>query len=204
MKNKVSVCCQTHKVNSGVKKGIFYGLLPHSFCMAFIVFSVSGVVGVTSFFRRWLLTPYFFPLLVAVSVVFAFASMALYLRQKKSLSWSGVKDNKRYLFTLVFSVVGINLAFFLVVFPLITNFNSKNKTNTSYFAQSDLSRLSLKVAIPCSGHAPLVVEELKKNSGVVEVKFRLPNVFDVKYSKKTSAEEILGAGIFKNFKAVKI
>jgi copper chaperone CopZ len=60
----------------------------------------------------------------------------------------------------------------------------------------------LGVDIPCSGHAPLISDELKKIDGVSSVQFSLPNVFDVKYdSSKASKQQILSLEVFKTYKA---
>lgn len=202
MKDKSQTCCQENKKDSGFKKGLLYGLLPHTFCIAFIVFSVLGVAGITSFFRQWLLTAYFFPLLITISIILSFVSVVLYLYQNKSLSLAGIKKRARYITILVTSIISVNLFLFLVAFPLAANLSAKN--NSNIYNQSNISNLTIDVDLPCSGHAPLVISDLKKNPDIVEVKFRLPNLFDIKYSNKTSEEEILDTEIFKTFKASKI
>jgi len=51
---------------------------------------------------------------------------------------------------------------FSYIFPILANSNSNNIiSNTEQTAS-----LSLTVQIPCSGHAPLIVDELRKNNGV--------------------------------------
>lgn len=100
---------------------------------------------------------------------------------------------------LYLTVIGVNLLLFLVVFPLTANLKSSGKT---VLGQTSLSSKTLRVEIPCPGHAPLIVDELKKTEGVIEVKYRLPNLFEVSYSSdETSLEEILNLEIFKTFKA---
>jgi hypothetical protein len=60
--------------------------------------------------------------------------------------------------------------------------------------------MSIEVQIPCSGHAPLIIDELKENGGVDIVKFRLPNIFEIKYDLgKTSPERITSLEIFKTY-----
>lgn len=201
MKNKKPSCCQPADHSSTLGKGILFGLLPHSFCLAFIVFSSFGVVSATSFFRGWLLNPYFFPILVIVSFALSLLSSGLYLWQNQSLSLSGLKNHSRYLTILIVSIVSINLLFFLVVFPIAANFSFKNTNNIS---QAGLLNLTLQIKIPCSGHAPLIIDELGKSPGVIDVKYRFPNYFDIKYSSETSAEKIFKLPIFKSFPAEKI
>jgi hypothetical protein len=67
---------------------------------------------------------------------------------------------------------------------------------------NSISSIRLKVDIPCSGHAPLISQELKSINGVVGVQFSFPNIFDVKYdSTKTSKQQILSLDVFKTYKA---
>ena len=64
--------------------------------------------------------------------------------------------------------------------------------------------LILKVAIPCSGHASLIIDELKKIEGVDEVIFKQPNAFEIKYKpNKLKEDNILKIEIFNQFKAIK-
>ena len=65
--------------------------------------------------------------------------------------------------------------------------------------------ITLKVTIPCSGHAYLIEGALKKISGIANVKFRAPNYFDVEYdSTKISSQEILALEVFRQYKAVEV
>jgi len=196
-------CCQPIKSKkpSGFLLGLLYGLLPHTFCIAFIVFSVLGATVATLIFRKLLLVPYFFHLLVLLSFIFATISAAIYLKRNNNLTWEGVKTNRTYLTILYGTTIDVNLLFFLVIFPLVTNFNSKTSQSTA-MALQNYSTLTLKVAIPCSGHAPLITDELKKVPGVLEVKFGLPNYFTVNYNaNQVKIENLLGLEIFKTYKA---
>jgi len=204
MKNNSKACCHNPKKDSGLKKGILYGLIPHTFCIAFAIFSILGVVGITSFFRNLLLTPNFFQILIAISIILAIWSAVIYLYQGKCLSINGVKKNIRYLSVLIISVVSVNLLLYLVVFPLTANINLNAKENVRILGQSNLSKITLKVSVPCSGHAPLIIDEVKKIPGIIDVKFRFPNLFDVTYSKNTPEDKIINSEVFKIFKAEKI
>jgi len=83
------------------------------------------------------------------------------------------------------------------VIPVLANIGS-DKTVTS---QQSLAEISLKVDIPCTGHSFLIIDELKKDIGVADVKFEAPDVFKVKYNtKNTSSEKITALEIFKTFK----
>jgi len=91
--------------------------------------------------------------------------------------------------TLFAAVVGINLLLYLVVFPLLTNLKALrlSKGEVMVSGQTGLVTKILKVEIPCSGHAPLVVDELQRIEGVREIRFRLPNFFEVSFdSSQTS------------------
>ena len=110
------------------------------------------------------------------------------------------------------TTIGINLLLFMVVFPITANLNSGTSFTVASTAaiggdeQSSLTGssvlITLKVEIPCSGHAPLIIGELKKINGVENVRFRFPNLFDVNYdSQKTTKEEILPLEVFNTYKA---
>lgn len=195
---------------SSLKEGIMYGLLPHIGCIGFIAASVLGVTVAINFFRPLLLNPWFFYILIAISFVFATVSAALYLRKNGILSREGVARKKKYLATMYGSTVGINLLMFLVVFPMVANFDTGSFANVGVtgnivLANANIpkeSLLTLQVDIPCSGHAPLISGELKTISGVTGVKFRSPNYFDVAFdSTKTTKEKILSLEVFKTYKA---
>jgi hypothetical protein len=89
-----------------------------------------------------------------------------------------------------------------VVFPAMANWRIGlgSVASLAEINQTN-SKLSLEVDIPCSGHSYLIIMELKKNQGISEVIYRMPNFFDVYYdSTKTTKEQILDLEIFKDFK----
>jgi copper chaperone CopZ/plastocyanin len=193
---------------SSIKQGIVYGLIPHTGCIAFIIASILGVTAATEFFKPLLLNPYFFYILIGLSFTFATISSAFYLRKNGLLSSLGIIRKWKYLSTMYGSTIGINLLLFLVIFPLLANVSFAQSTTGNFIGAVDnggintLSSLKLQVDIPCSGHAPLISDELKTISGVVGIQFSLPNIFDVKYdSTKTSKQQILSLDVFKTYKA---
>ncbi len=107
---------------SGALSGIVYGLVPHAGCIAFIAASILGVTVATEFFKPLLLNPYFFYGLIALSLVFATLSAALYLRKNGHLSAAGAKRSWKYLSVLYGSTLAVNLLLFMVIFPLAANF----------------------------------------------------------------------------------
>lgn len=197
MSNKPDCCSSKPRSKSGFWSGLLFGLLPHSFCIAFIVFSVLGATLATTFFRRLLILPYFFQMLIALSFIFATLSAIIYLRRCGLLSWQGIKSKTRYLLILYATTIGINLLFFRVIFPLTANFGANTASSLA-----QVENISLKVAIPCPGHAPLIGDELKKLPGVVGMRFKMPNLFEVSFeSDKISVEKILSLEVFKTFRA---
>jgi copper chaperone CopZ len=97
----------------------------------------------------------------------------------------------------------------MIIFPLLANVSAFSSSTTGAFVGvasnenvNSISSIRLKVDIPCSGHAPLISQELKSINGVVGVQFSFPNIFDVEYdSTKTSKQQILSLDVFKTYKA---
>jgi len=207
--NENESCCQKIEQKKGKEflSGLVYGIVPHIGCIAFIIGSILGVTVLTQFFKPFLLNPYFFHILVLLSIGFATLSSILYLRKNGLFSFSGAKRKWKYLSTMYGSTIGINLLLFLIIFPLLANISFAQTTGN--FAASinnseiiELSSLRLQVDIPCSGHATLISSELKTIDGVNGVQFSLPNVFDVKYDpSKTSKQQILALEVFKTYEA---
>ena len=205
--------------------GLVYGLVPHIGCIAFIVFTVLGVTAATSLFKPLLMNRYFFHILVALSIVFATISAFFYFKKQGFITFSksdgaleidflqpGIKRKWKYLLTLYGTTVGINLLLFMVIFPVVANLNSGSTLTASMMAifgwgeELELSEsnalITLKVDIPCPGHAPLIMGELKTIDGTENIQFRSPNVFDVIYNpEKTSKEQILSLDVFDTYKA---
>ena len=190
-------CCgraKGSKKGKGFLSGLIYGLVPHTGCIAFIVFTILGVTTATSFFRPLLMNRYFFHILILLSFIFATISAAIYLRKHKSLSMEGIKRKKRYLTILYGTSIGINVLLFMIIFPLAANMTG---ATGAVVAGESISQMTLKVDIPCPGHAPLISESLKTLSGVKSVTYRFPNYFDVSYSPSESPKsELLSLDVF--------
>lgn len=195
-----SCCSNPEKKGSCLGSAILYGLLPHSFCIAFVLFAAFGVTAGAFLFRPLMLNPYFFYILIALSVAFATVSSIIYLKRNDCLSVSGAKTKRGYLSTMYGTVIGINLLLFFVIFPTLANLSAAGPTGFA-IAGAD-SKITLKVDIPCSGHASLISSELKTLPGVKGVRFRSPVLFDVTYdSSITSEEQMLGLDVFKTYDA---
>jgi len=214
-----------NKKKEGLFMGILYGLIPHIGCIAFIVFSVLGVTAATTLFKPMLLNPYFFHILIGISFFFATLSAIFYFKKQGFLVFgktengfemnllpSVFKRKWKYLLTLYGTTIGINLLLFMLIFPIAANFNSGSTftaaLSSAFGGGGELelsessSLLILKVEIPCPGHAPLIIGELKGISGVEAVKFQFPNLFDVGYNpEQTSKEEIVSLDVFNTYKA---
>ena len=201
--NEEKNCCQNiEKKNKGFLSGLLYGLLPHTGCIAFIFFTILGVTTATAIFRPLLMNRYFFHILIGISFLFATISAIIYLKRCKLLSIEGIKIKKKYLSILYGTSIGVNILLFLVIFPILANVTSATPAGNSV---TGLSEVKLKVDIPCSGHAPLISEELKTINGVKAVRFEFPDYFYVSYdSSEASQEKILSLGVFREYPATKV
>ena len=188
------------KKSNNILKALAYGIIPHIGCIGFIVGSVLGVSLLMRFFRPLLMNRYFFYGLVAVSLGFATISVLLYLKNNELLSIKGLQRKWKYVSITYGSTVGINLTLFLIVFPMLANVSAS--TGRDQTTVGTVEFITLKVNIPCSGHAPLISEELKSINGVQEVKYSTPNTFAVKYdSGRTTKTEILNLTVFREYPA---
>lgn len=159
-----------------------------------------GATGATAFVGKVLVVPYLFQILVGLSLFLATFSAWFYLNKLGCLSFDGIKKRWQYLLTLYLTTIGVSLLFFAIIFPRLTN---SALPVLPVPKAAVLSSVRLEVAIPCPGHALLIITEVKKISGIQDVVFEYPNIFKVVYdSSKVSPETILQQEIFKSFKAV--
>lgn len=196
-----------------IMHGIMYGLLPHSCCIGFVAASIIGATAFTQFFKQFLLNPYFFYILIMISSLFATISAIFYLTKHDSIKIikhksririkidrEKIKRNWKYLLTLYGSTIGVNLLFFIVIFPLLVS--AYASPLATYSGNASTYLVKLKVDIPCPGHAPLILQELKSLEGVIDVRYSFPNIFEVIYdSSKISKQKILALDVFKTYKA---
>lgn len=193
-------CLPAKKGRSGLVPGMLYGLLPHSFCIGFILASIIGVTAATSFFKRLLLVPEFFQILVALSLIFATISAIFYLKKCGQANWQGIKSKWKYLTVLYATTIGINMLMFMVILPLLASRQSWTTKGVLSAGQSQV--LNLKVSIPCPGHAPLIIEELGKIRGIGAIEFRFPNMFEVSFDDRiASQEQIINLEVFRTYPA---
>ncbi len=188
------------KKSNNVLKALAYGIIPHIGCIGFIVGSVLGVTVLMQFFRPLLMSRYFFYGLIGLSLAFATVSVLLYLKNNELFSINGLKRKWKYVSITYGTTVGVNLTLFLIVFPMLANVSASTSGDQIIFGSAD--SLTLSVNIPCSGHAPLISEELRTIEGILEIRYSLPNKFTVKYdSGRTSINEILGLAVFRQYPA---
>ncbi len=217
---KTPSCCgpAPDAKGKGFLLGIVYGLVPHTFCILFIVLSIVGATAATSVIKKFLYIPYLFQIIVGLSFVFATISAWFYLRRNGLLSFDGAKAKWKYLTILYGTTVGINLLFFTVIFPIVANMQLgpatpvvaaqgieaqvQNNLSASLSGATSAGAVRLQVSIPCPGHAPLIKEELQKLDGITGVRYQYPNVFQVTYdAAKLDPQKILALAIFRDFPA---
>lgn len=201
MENKNDTCCVKTKTIEGnnIVRAIGYSILPHTFCIAFILFSVIGAVSATAFLKNFLIIPYFFEFLMGVSLLLATISGAIYLKRANCLCFSGIKTKWKYITILYFTMILVNVMMFTVVFPTMANINNDKTESTGQYS----ANLLIAVKIPCTGHAQLIIDEIKADKGVGTVSFRSPNKFNIKYDPtQTSPIKISSMEIFKTFETV--
>lgn len=203
---EVNSCCEPVDY-SGAKKGfwpgLFMGLLPHSACLLFIIFTILGTTALSAFFRPLLANKLSFYILIIFSLVLTTIAALIYLRRSGALSKSGLKRKWKYLLTLYGVTIVVNLTLMLIIFPALANWRVGPSSSASLAeAVKNSSQFALKVDIPCAGHSFLIIQELKKITGVDEAIFRAPDIFDVYYdASKTSPESIILDDIFQEFPA---
>jgi len=191
-------CCALPERNQDKKSfwlGIIYGLVPHMFCIGFILFSVVGAVTATAWIRSVMLVPNFFYFLVIVSLVLAGISSVIYLKRRGCLTILGLKNQWKYVASLFLITIAVNFLMFFVAFPALANIGQAKLVDNSGF-----ETVSAIVQVPCSGHAPLIVYELKKDTGIKSVVFKNPNIFEITYdSGQISVPNITSKDIFETF-----
>lgn len=198
-KPKENSCCSTekNKTSKGILSGILFGLIPHSFCIAFALFSIIGAVAFTAFLKKFLMIPYFIHSLLFISLLLATVSAVIYLKKNECLCVPGIKSKWKYIITLYSATILVNFLMFFVVIPALANLNSGKVAGQ----EKSLSDLSLNVDIPCPGHASLIIDEIKKNTPVISIEFQMPNIFEIRYDpQETSPEKIASLEIFKTYK----
>ena len=207
MERQENSCCVIEKntKNTGILSGILLGILPHSFCIAFAIFSMLGAITASAFLKKFMLIPNFFFFLVIISLAISTISSIIYLKRNKCLCVLGIKNKWGYITALYSGTILVNLLMFFIILPMLANINPQKEPEKYTAVQNQknsLSDLTLSVQIPCSGHAALIIDEIKKNCDIQSIVFSLPNTFSIKYDpQKISPEKIASLEIFKTYEA---
>lgn len=172
----------------GIAAGIIAGLVPHIGCISFAVFTLLGVTFMSSLFKKFLLLKWAFPFMILLSFFLAGISSFFYLRK------NCCANKSRYIIMVFSSVLLINFLFYFIIFPLTANISAKSTKNIE-----ETKLIFLQVKIPCPGHAPLIIDELKKMPEVISVNYRAPNYFDVECDRGLDEQKLLNLGIFREF-----
>lgn len=107
-----------------------------------------------------------------------------------------VKINKVLVISIVVAIIIIT-GFFILTGTLNANATPVNTDN--------LEKLTLRVSIPCPGHAYLIKQSLNGLNGVEKIEYSPITTFVVFYdSNKTSEQDILNLDIFKDYPAKKV
>jgi hypothetical protein len=128
-KNPKTCCVEKVSRSKGILPGILYGLIPHSFCVAFALFAVIGATTATAFLKQFLLIPNLFNFLVIISLLLATISSAIYLRKIDCLCLPGIKKKWRYLTIMFTLTIAVNLGMFYLVIPALANANFSTEPN---------------------------------------------------------------------------
>ncbi|MFA6252185.1 MAG: hypothetical protein WCX74_02180 [Candidatus Paceibacterota bacterium] len=138
VKNKDCCSVKTKNVN-GFWSGLLYAIIPHSFCILFVVFSIIGATFATQVLRQFLLLPYFMPMLIGLSLLFALISAIFYLRRINSLSWEGIVAKRNYLIILFSTTIIVNILFFNYVMPIVGGIKPINTAIQNLETRYDVS-----------------------------------------------------------------
>ncbi len=140
---KLKDCCQPQleKTNrKGFFWGLLFGILPHTFCILFLLFSVIGATSGAIYFQKFFRIPHLFQFLILASFIFAALSATIYLKKLNALSLEGIKLKWRYLATLFTTTIAINLLLFYVILPSVANLkNGNNDKNSSQNSSAEVN-----------------------------------------------------------------
>ena len=131
-------CCKPKTVDinrKGFFWGIFYGIVPHTFCILFVIFSIVGATSGAVFIKRFLFVPHLFQYLILLSLFFASLSAIFYLKRNGYFSMAGIKKKWKYLAILYSTTMIINVLFIYWILPAAANIN-KQDTNVTASAQT--------------------------------------------------------------------
>ncbi|MDP1728866.1 MAG: hypothetical protein Q8L27_01540 [archaeon] len=138
---------------------------------------------------------------ILLMILLATIVVYFYLKKNSALNNQGIKDKKYYLL----AIYGMAIVFAVLLTYSFTNDSPQQITGNAILENSNTAKMTLKVNIPCPGHAPLIINKLSQLKGIYNVDFSFPNEFEVTYdSSIITKEEILSADIFSEYPAKEI
>jgi hypothetical protein len=127
-------CCHpTGNYKKGFWTGLLFGLIPHSFCIAFLILSLIGATGATALLGRFLLVPYLPLFLVCISLLLATLSACIYLKNTGGCSFAIAKSKWKYLLTLYTSIAVMNAIVIFIILPALSNAQVKADNEVPVF-----------------------------------------------------------------------
>lgn len=127
-------CCKpASNYKKGFWTGLLFGLIPHSFCIAFLLFSVVGAASATALLNRFLLIPHLSLFLLISSLLLATLSAFIYLKRTGGYSPAMIKSKWKYLLSLYGSIAVVNIIVIFIVLPALSNAQVKANDNIPIF-----------------------------------------------------------------------
>ncbi len=97
------------------------------------------------------------------------------------------------------------ISIILISALILSGFFIKSSFTGKVIDTQNLSSLTLKVSIPCGGHASLIERELNKLEGIAKIEYTPITTFRIYYDPtKISEKDILNLSVFKDYPAKKI
>lgn len=156
-KDEIKDCCI--QITENVEKkgffwGIVFGLIPHTFCILLVLFSIIGASFGAVYFQKIFRIPHLFQYLILLSVVFASISAALYLSKINGLNFGGIKLKWRYLTVLFATTMAVNLLIFYVVLPVVLNRGNNDKGSSQKAVASENNVQIVRMTQYAGGYQP--------------------------------------------------
>lgn len=127
-------CCkpkQTQGDRKGFLWGVLYGIIPHTFCILFVLLSIVGATSGAVFLKKFIFIPHLFQYLLLLSFFFATLSATFYLKRNGLLSLAGIKRKWKYLTILYSTTMIINPLFVYWILPATANISQPKENPTA-------------------------------------------------------------------------
>jgi hypothetical protein len=198
-------CCNTNNKNENVNgfwSGLLYAIIPHSFCILFVVLSIIGATFATQILRQFLMLPYFMPMLIGLSLLFASISAIFYLKRINNLSWKGIVLKRNYLIILFSTTLIVNILFFNYVMPIIGGIKPIN--NSSAQNSATQCNIPTEVFSKTPNEQKNDLPKNKSNDGIPTQTQTTANIetFDISVDLPCSGHAFLVTGDLEKLKGV--